>query len=258
MKDIEPDEILDIAVRAGVQILENGGETYRSEETIIYIAESLGAINPAAFVTPTVVIFSYEDENRRHYSTMRRLKGRGVNLRKVAQVNTLSRRLSSRDKPTNPVQIESLLDRIERMPANPSWAIVLMAAASSLFFALMFGGGLREAAAAFCIGALLRIFLVSIAWLRISSFITSLLSGSFVSIMSQLAQKVHFVDSAGLVSISVLMLVVPGIAIVNAIRDIIAGDLVSGNARLTEAFMIATGLSIGSAFALLIMSGSLL
>lgn len=49
------------------------------------------------------------------------------------------------------------------------------------------------------------------------------------------------------------MLVVPGIAIVNAIRDIIAGDLVSGNARLTEACMIAAGLSIGTAFGVVLI-----
>ena len=50
------------------------------------------------------------------------------------------------------------------------------------------------------------------------------------------------------------MQVVPGIAIVNAIRDIIAGDLVAGTARLVEAFMIAAGLSIGSVFGLLIFT----
>ena len=44
------------------------------------------------------------------------------------------------------------------------------------------------------------------------------------------------------------MQVVPGLAFVNGIRDVISGDLVSGGARLLEALMIATALSIGSCF----------
>ena len=51
-----------------------------------------------------------------------------------------------------------------------------------------------------------------------------------------------------------LMQVVPGLAIVNAIRDLISGDLMSGTARLVEAFMIAAGLSIGSIFGVLVFS----
>ena len=50
------------------------------------------------------------------------------------------------------------------------------------------------------------------------------------------------------------MQVVPGLAIVNAIRDIIAGDLVSGAARTLEAFMVAAGLSAGSVLGLLVFS----
>ena len=56
---------------------------------------------------------------------------------------------------------------------------------------------------------------------------------------------------------SVLMQVVPGLAIVNAIRDMIAGDLVAGNARLIEAFMIAAGLSVGAVTGMLLFGGLL-
>jgi len=52
-----------------------------------------------------------------------------------------------------------------------------------------------------------------------------------------------------------LMQVVPGLAIVNSIRDIIAGDLVSGAARLLDAFMIAAGISVGSVLGILLFSG---
>jgi len=53
------------------------------------------------------------------------------------------------------------------------------------------------------------------------------------------------------------MQVVPGLALVNAIRDLIAGDLLSGNARLVEAVMIAIGLSVGAVSGPLLFGGFL-
>ena len=42
------------------------------------------------------------------------------------------------------------------------------------------------------------------------------------------------------------MLLVPGLAITNAIRDTIAGDLVSGLTRAAEAFFIAISIAVGT------------
>lgn len=42
------------------------------------------------------------------------------------------------------------------------------------------------------------------------------------------------------------MLLVPGLAITNAVRDTIAGDLVSGVTRGLEAFLTAVGIAVGT------------
>ena len=43
-----------------------------------------------------------------------------------------------------------------------------------------------------------------------------------------------------------IMLLVPGLAITNAIRDTIAGDLLSGLTRAAEAFLVAISIAVGS------------
>ena len=84
---IHIDDIMDIAVQAGTLVLENGGETYRAEETCVRIAKALGANNASAFVTPTVLIVSILDKDRHGHTTMNRITNRSVNLRKIAQIN---------------------------------------------------------------------------------------------------------------------------------------------------------------------------
>ena len=48
--------------------------------------------------------------------------------------------------------------------------------------------------------------------------------------------------------ISSFMLLVPGLAITNAIRDTIAGDYVSGVARAADAFLCAVAIAVGAGF----------
>jgi len=255
MSEITCEEMLDIVLKAGSLILENGGETYRTEQSIIKIATALGAESASAFVTPTVIMFSYTDSNKHYHSAIRRITNRTVNLKKVSQVNDLVRRLVKRGKSSNPRQIANLLDRIQKAPLYPKLLVVIFAAFSSFFFACMFGGSMKEALCALCIGFLLRGMLISLEKLPISSFFVSLLSGGLISILAELCFSLKWIPSSEIVLISVLMQVVPGLAIVNSIRDIIAGDLVSGAARLLDAFMIAAGISVGSVLGILLFSG---
>lgn len=43
------------------------------------------------------------------------------------------------------------------------------------------------------------------------------------------------------------MILVPGLAFANSMRDFIAGDLIAGSSRLMEVIMVATSLSVGVA-----------
>lgn len=257
MKEILSDDLQDIAIGAGTLVLENGGETYRAEDTVVHVAKSMGAREANAFVTPTVVMFSYVDEEGKHHSSFKRIFKRGTNLSRLCQINDLSRRLVLRGKTSNPEQVKNLLHRIDRSPVYPDWMIVLMAAISSGFFTLMFDGSYFDGLMAFIFGGILRILLILLGKTTMggNSFMMSLISGAFLSLMTDLLGFSSITCSSDLILIGAIMQCVPGLALTNGIRDIIAGDLMSGGARLLDAFMIATGLSIGSAAGIFIFRG---
>src|SRR5574344_1978286 len=83
MERISEDDILEIAVDAAAIVLENGGETYRAEETAVRTAKSLGAVNPSSFVTPTVVMLSFQNNDGKHYSYLRRIYRRATDLSRL-------------------------------------------------------------------------------------------------------------------------------------------------------------------------------
>jgi uncharacterized membrane protein YjjP (DUF1212 family) len=55
------------------------------------------------------------------------------------------------------------------------------------------------------------------------------------------------------VIIGTLMNLVPGVAITTSMQDIIAGDLIAGQAKLVEALMTATAIALGTGSALALL-----
>ncbi|MCQ2603917.1 MAG: threonine/serine exporter family protein [Spirochaetia bacterium] len=249
--DDQTDRILSTAMEAGMIILKNGGETYRCEEIMCSVANMLGARNVSAFVTPTVVMLTCEDDHGHTCTHFQRILNRTINLSKISRLENEVMRMVSSCKPHPLKMVESVFRRIDSSIIYPDWAIVLTIALGSFCFSLLFGGSIVEAITAFVIGTIMRIVLFTTTPLELPGFLTSIIGGFIISMLSGLAARFGIIPSISNVIISVLMTLVPGVILVNAIRDIIAGDLVAGTAKLLEAFVIAAALSIGAAFGLI-------
>src|SRR5690554_4095156 len=85
-------ELLKLASFAGQLILENGGETYRAEDTMVRMLENK-VDDVETFVTPTGIFVSVEHSGN-IYTKVSRITRRGTDLNKIALVNDLSRRFS--------------------------------------------------------------------------------------------------------------------------------------------------------------------
>jgi uncharacterized membrane protein YjjP (DUF1212 family) len=124
---------------------------------------------------------------------------------------------------------------------------ILSAGVAAGLFALLLGGGLlREALpACFCCAAIcaLQLFVKQSASVL---FVTNIASGALAGLCAMLAASLFGADAQTLL-LGAMLPFFPGVAMMNAIRDTIAGDLVSGLARGAEAALCAVGLAIGAA-----------
>ena len=62
-------------------------------------------------------------------------------------------------------------------------------------------------------------------------------------------------NSVEAVTIGTLMLLVPGISLTNAMREIMGGDVISGVNRMAEVILVATAIALGSALPMLVARG---
>jgi uncharacterized membrane protein YjjP (DUF1212 family) len=244
MQPADPEEILLLAADAARLVLESGGETYRAEETAVAFSTALGGVEAECFATPTGLVLSFSGSDGRIHSIVRRVKKRAMDLERVARIDALVRCLHSGGTELDGAATE--LDHIERLPGRRVGASFLAAAVGTGFFTLLFHGAWNDALVAGAVGALLSRFTLRLAHKGLPDFVINLVGGAAATLLCLGARRLGLATSADGTIIGVIMLLVPGVAITNAIRDTIQGDLVAGVARGADAFMAAAAISIGA------------
>ncbi len=240
----DPEEILLLAADAARVVLESGGETYRAEETAAAVCSALGGVEAECFATPTGIQLSFCGLDGKVRSIVRRVKTRSMNLDRQARLNALSRDLYAGRLDFDGAARE--LDLIERRRGYGLPVSLTAAAVGTASFTLLFGGRWNDALVAAAVGALLSRLTRRLARRGIADFFTNIVGGAVAALLCLGAERLGLAASADTTIIGVIMLLVPGVAITNAIRDTIAGDLVAGVARGADAFLAAAAISIGA------------
>lgn len=220
-------------------LLTNGAETYRVEETISYIVEHYTSSRGESIISPTAIICGVEGVKG---GVIKRVDKRVINLTKVNMAINLSRRI--RNENLTLEQAEEELKKIENSKNYSSISLNIISAIGCAAFAFLLGGGFLDAMIAFINAFFLYILLSNLIKLRMNIFFRTLVGGIFASLFSVLLSFILHIN-VEIVIISTIMLLVPGVALTSAFRDILEGHYIAGNSRLMEAIFIAFCLSLG-------------
>ena len=246
---------------AGRLIMENGGETYRVEETITRMGHAFGFMEVECFAVPSGIFISYRKSDGSIETAVKRVRRKGTDLTRVDAVNAVSRRMEAEHLSCQ--EVMALLQEIEtRPPKITQLGLVAAVALSSAGWAVMFGGGAVDGVVAFLVAFLSQGLAFALDKAGMRSFVSTLF-GSFLGTI--LPMVFHHFTSLLLVDACVaacLMPMLPGLAMTNAVQDTMRGDMVSGISSATSAVltacMIAGGALVGSTLFRLLTGGVLL
>lgn len=239
---MEINDILEVASYAGKIMLESGAEAYRVEETMNRICMTLGVETANSYATPTVIIASVAHKGKIK-SLVVRISNRSVDLQKIHKVNDLARKLNKN------INLEELKERLKEIDEEKRYSnskTILFSAIGAFGFVFLFGGSLKDAIAAFIIGLAVKYVSIKCEVIGLNSFFITSISAGILALLAIFSMKVNLANDMDKVIIGSIMLLVPGLAITNAIRDTVAGDLISGLARGVEAFLTAIAVAVGT------------
>ncbi len=232
-------------IRLSAQIiLENGGETYRAEETIKFICKSYDIKEVESIATPTGFYLTVSINGEDNNTIVKRIRNRTINLQKINEVNNISRQISS-----NSITLAEALIKLEGIKIDRAVQYkysLFYSGISSAFFTLLFGGGLFEFAVALFTGLMVSLIAKNLAELHSYQFFSSIISSAFIAFIAVVTTTLSGMGNYNYIIVGGIMPLLPGLAMTNAIRDTIRGDLISGIARATEALLVASSLAAGA------------
>ncbi len=240
---MEYEDVLNLASKAGKILLQNGAEIYRVEETITRICECYDVEDANAFVTPSGIFISFFKANKT-YSKVIRTKEITLNLEKINQVNDLSRCIHAKN-----ISIEQANEKLKAIQSQVGYNNALKMIASGFiatFFTYFFSGTLIDGICAFFIGVIVQFVASKFDAKQINSMVKITILSSLLTLLTLILVRFQIAQLKDSIIMGNLMLLVPGVAITNAIRDSISGDLISGITRGMEACFIAIALALGA------------
>ena len=247
---MDPDKLLNLAAALGCRLAESGAEISRVEESVSRLLGAYGGTDPQVFAIPSCLIVSLKAADGRSVTRMQRIRSRGTDIELLEACNALCRRLCRTVPPLD--EARALVERLPASCRRHRPAVVLLGYAfATAFFCPLFGGGFWDALSAFLCGlAVGACLLFGGKWLGGNSFLRTLVCSGLASLLSLLLVRSGLGRNVDLVTIGVLMLLVPGVALTNAMREFVAGDTYSGLSRTAEAILIAAGIALGAAVGL--------
>ncbi|WP_299091256.1 threonine/serine exporter family protein [uncultured Metabacillus sp.] len=242
-KQTQSYEVIEVCLLAGKIMLRSGAETYRVEDTMMRIAAAYGIMHSHSYVTPTGIIFSIDSH---HPTQLVRIVDRSTDLQKVAKVNSVSRMISSGDL-TIKEAYEHLKIIEQDAHAYPIWVQIAAASIASGCFLIMFQGGWTDFLPALFTGGIGYSCLIYIHRLIEIKFFAEFLAAFIIGLLSVIFVTLNLGTELDKIIIASVMPLVPGLLITNAVRDLMAGHLVSGISKGAEAFLTAFAIGAGVA-----------
>ncbi len=242
--------VLCLALDIGEGLLKSGAEVHRVENTIERVCRAYGAVHVEVFAISSLIMASVRMEDHSYSSQLRRVYSSDNRLTDLERFNSISRRVCADPPPLE--ELEEMIRKAKQKRGYPLWISLLGGAMTTAFFALLFGGSPRDALASLILGVLVVLinripssFINKLAKLMIISFIFG--SFAYISVFVGLGEHVD------IIAIATIMLLIPGLAFGNSLRDLLCGDILAGLLKTVQSCLSAVLIAFGYMLAALLM-----
>lgn len=249
--EIPYNQLLHAVMDVGEAMQNSGAEISRVEDSVSRMCASYGVQRVNTFTITSNIIVTLEVDSETVITQTRRIHQGTTDFTRLDQLNDLSRYICIHRPSVE--EIRTRYDTIMDTRPTRKPLLYLGAALTGAAFAVFFGGGWRDALAA----GLLALLIERLTLLPIRTQCNPILYLFLVSLLTGIGGIVLVRLGIGLrldkILIGCIMLTIPGIAITNAIRDLLSGDTVSGLSRLCESLLQAAGIACGFCLAIYVL-----
>ena len=241
-------DIIDLSLWAGQLLLQHGATSHRVEESVHKIGTGLGCDWLDILVSPNVITITASSGSE-FRTKLRRVVSLGVDLGKVTALNDLSRRISSGK--LDRFQARTELEHIDQMPRSYNrWLVIFMVGLSCAAFSRLFGGDWIIFGITFVASAVAMYLRQLLSHHYFNHLLIVVVCAFVATVLASTAGIFNLSDQPETALAAAVLLLVPGVPLINAAQDLIRGHLVTGIARGVTGLLISLAIALGLLLAL--------
>lgn len=249
-------EYLNTVCDIAEQMLKSGAEVHRVEDTLLRMCRAIGADRADVFIITSSIVVTVYTESEKAYTQTRRIDAIGTDMERLHRLNDLSRKICGGMMELS--EIREKFESIMKTSVYPDWLQFLAYGFIGGAFAVFFGGGLLEGILSFFVGLVLYLITYFSEKASFGKIFCRFACSFAASALAYLCYKTGLAPSADNIIIGNIMVLIPGIGLTNALRDLFVGDSIAGLLRLIEAVLIALAIAGGHFLFITLFKGVLL
>ena len=251
--NVNAEKVLSLALDIGKSMVKCSAEINRVEETVIRICYAYGIKKAQVFSIISLITATVIEEDGQPHTQTRRIYAYSTNFGRLEQLNALSRKICAETPDINEAreELEAICADTKTFSVKACIGHIIAAAAFTIFFK----GTALDALAAAPIGLIIYLMNTYIKARGMSRLFFTAITSALAGTLALIFVRIGFGDNPGTIMIGDIMLIIPGLMLINSVRELLCGDVMSGLLRLLESIIIAMSIAVGFALPLLISSG---
>ena len=249
-RNTDTESILSLAMDIGKSMIKCGAEIDRVEETIIRICHAYGMKKTEVFSIVSMINVTTVDAEGHAFTQSRRVYSYATNLGRLERLNSLSRSICSGN-----LDLQQAKEELEEISSEKNGFHVTACIGSVLAaggFAVFFGGSFKDCFAAMPIAVMIYLMNTYIKARGMSKLFYTALCSVVSGFLAIFFVRIGFADNPAMIMIGDIMLIIPGVILINSIREMLCGDLMSGMLRLLESLILSITIACGFAIPIMI------
>lgn len=248
-------KFLDIVLNIGKEMLICGAEISRVEDTITRICKAYSADEVNVFTITSSIVITIKANND-IYTQTKRILNYETNLDRLDRLNKLSREICSTHPPLE--HIEKSYNEILKSKTHSFLTLCCIYALIALTLTIYYGGNISDGIVSSILGVIMCILIRKTEYIGANITFLTMTIAFIAGTLAVISVKLGFGKDLDNIVIGNIMLMIPGAAITNSIRDMISGDTMSGLLRFAESIIKASAVAAGFVIATVYLGGLIL
>lgn len=247
----QAEKVLSLALDIGKSMVQCGAEINRVEETIKRICFAYGMSRTDVFSVISMVYATVIEKSGKTHTQMRRILSYAPNFDRLEKLNALSRKICSELPDVDAAGEEYRSIFVKKKKFRPTVCLGYIIAAMG--FTWFFGGTFTDTLASAPIALVIYLISAYVKSTGVNRLFFTALSSAASGFMALTFVHFGFGQNADAIMMGDIMLMIPGLMLVNSVREMLCGDIMSGLLRLLESIIIAMAIACGFAVAIITM-----